>query len=651
MKINSFILGLLLTSSTFLTAQNKVLFKINEKPFYTDEFVRVYNKNLDLVKDESQKEVNNYLDLFVGYKLKVEKAYKEGLDQGLAYQNELKSHRDQLAKNYLNDSEVTQQLLDEAYERYKHEVKASHILLSIEENASEAEVKKIYNKAIEIRNKALKGEDFGKLAQEFSSDPSAKQNQGDLGYFTVFKMVYPFETAAFETAVGAISMPVRTQFGYHIIKTFDKRLNRGEVTVKHIMIAEKDGNTLEIEQQAKDIYKQILAGNSFEELAKNHSNDKSSSTRGGLMAPFRSGDIAFEDFEDQAFSLKNKGDVSQPFKTSLGWHIIKLESKKGIEPFEDVKFQFEGRIARDSRSQKIQLALSDRAKKEYQYQTYPKNIEALTKVINGKKLDSGWDFDQTSTLAQQPVLTINKDKVLNVNDFVNFITRQTKNSSNVKPISKFVNDSYQKYIDSEIIAYYDAKLESRNSEFKYIVDEYKDGLLIFELLEKDIWNVAKTDTVALQNYYNLNQAKYVLPKRYDAEVFSTKNKKTANKVLKLIKKGKSIDEIKATFNTENDIQVMVRTDVFNELDHALPKPLNDSKKVNGLIQENEYFYIVKINQVLPAAQQTFEEAKQRVISDYQQELEQGWVSRLKSEFDVKLDQEVFNEVKASLNNK
>lgn len=651
MKINSFILGLLLTSSTFLTAQNKVLFKINEKPFYTDEFVRVYNKNLDLVKDESQKEVNNYLDLFVGYKLKVEKAYKEGLDQGLAYQNELKSHRDQLAKNYLNDSEVTQQLLDEAYERYKHEVKASHILLSIEENASEAEVKKIYNKAIEIRNKALKGEDFGKLAQEFSSDPSAKQNQGDLGYFTVFKMVYPFETAAFETAVGAISMPVRTQFGYHIIKTFDKRLNRGEVTVKHIMIAEKDGNTLEIEQQAKDIYKQILAGNSFEELAKNHSNDKSSSTRGGLMAPFRSGDIAFEDFEDQAFSLKNKGDVSQPFKTSLGWHIIKLESKKGIEPFEDVKFQFEGRIARDSRSQKIQLALSDRAKKEYQYQTYPKNIEALTKVINGKKLDSGWDFDQTSTLAQQPVLTINKDKVLNVNDFVKFITRQTKNSSNVKPISKFVNDSYQKYIDSEIIAYYDAKLESRNSEFKYIVDEYKDGLLIFELLEKDIWNVAKTDTVALQNYYNLNQAKYVLPKRYDAEVFSTKNKKTANKVLKLIKKGKSIDEIKATFNTENDIQVMVRTDVFNELDHALPKPLNDSKKVNGLIQENEYFYIVKINQVLPAAQQTFEEAKQRVISDYQQELEQGWVSRLKSEFDVKLDQEVFNEVKASLNNK
>nr|WP_317631761.1 peptidylprolyl isomerase [uncultured Flavobacterium sp.] len=651
MKLNSFILGLLLTSSTFLTAQNKVLFKINEKPFYTDEFVRVYNKNLDLVKDESQKEVNNYLDLFVGYKLKVEKAYKEGLDQGLAYQNELKSHRDQLAKNYLNDSEVTQQLLDEAYERYKHEVKASHILLSIEENASEAEVKKIYNKAIEIRNKALKGEDFGKLAQEFSSDPSAKQNQGDLGYFTVFKMVYPFETAAFETAVGAISMPVRTQFGYHIIKTFDKRLNRGEVTVKHIMIAEKDGNTLEIEQQAKDIYKQILAGNSFEELAKNHSNDKSSSTRGGLMAPFRSGDIAFEDFEDQAFLLKNKGDVSQPFKTSLGWHIIKLESKKGIEPFEDVKFQFEGRIARDSRSQKIQLALSDRAKKEYQYQTYPKNIEALTKVISGKKLDSGWDFDQTSTLAQQPVLTINKDKVLNVNDFVKFITRQTKNSSNVKPIYKFVNDSYQKYIDSEIIAYYDAKLESRNPEFKYIVDEYKDGLLIFELLEKDIWNVAKTDTVALQNYYNLNQAKYVLPKRYDAEVFSTKNKKTANKVLKLIKKGKSIDEIKATFNTENDIQVMVRTDVFNELDHALPKPLNDSKKVNGLIQENEYFYIVKINQVLPAAQQTFEEAKQRVISDYQQELEQGWVSRLKSEFDVKLDQEVFNEVKASLNNK
>ena len=620
MKFNKFILGLVLASSSYINAQQidkKILFTINEKPFYTDEFVRVYNKNLDLVKDESQKDLVNYLDLFVGYKLKVEKALKEGLNNNVSYQNELKTHRDQLAKSYLNDSEVTQKLLQEAYERYKYEVKASHILLSLEENALPADTLKVYNKAIEIRNRVLKGEDFGKLAQEFSIDPSAKENKGDLGYFSVFKMVYPFESAAYNTPIGSVSMPVRTQFGYHLIQTVDKRTNRGEVTVKHIMIVDKEGSLETAEKKINDIYAKLVAGENFEELAKAHSNDTSSSQRGGLMPSFKGGDIAVEEFENEAFGLKNNGDFSKPFKTRIGWHIVKLESKKGIEPFADLQFQFEGRIARDSRSQKIQIAMSDKAKTTYSYTTNKANIEALVKAIDEKKFNYAWSLDEKNPLNNKPVVTINKDKVLNVKEFVNFLTLQTKYSSNFKPISKFVATSLDKFIDTQIVAYYDDKLESRNSEFKNIVDEYKDGLLIFELLEKDIWTAAKSDTIALQSFYNKNIANYILPKRYDAEIFSTTDKNVAKKMAKLLKKGKDSDTIKSTFNSKEKVQVLTRKDIFAYNDPALPQPIDDKKTISNLIQEKEYFYIVKINEVLPQSQLSFEDAKSRVISDYQ----------------------------------
>ena len=654
MKFNRFILGLFLASSCYLNAQQidkKVLFTINNKPFYTDEFVRVYNKNLDLVKDESQKDLGNYLDLFVGYKLKVEKAIKEGLNNNVSYQNELKTHRDQLAKSYLNDSEVTQKLLDEAYERYKYEVKASHILLSLEENALPADTLKVYNKAIEIRNRILKGEEFGKLAQEFSIDPSAKENKGDLGYFSVFKMVYPFESAAYNTPIGSVSMPVRTQFGYHLIQAVDKRANRGEVTVKHIMIVDKEGSLETAEKKIHDIHAKIVAGESFEELAKAHSNDTSSAQRGGLMPSFRSGDIAVEEFENEAFGLKNIGDYSKPFKTRIGWHIVKLESKKGIEPFDDLKFQFEGRIARDSRSQKIQVAMSEKAKATYTYTTNKANIDALIKAIDEKKFNYAWALDEKNPLNNKPVLTINKDKVLNVKEFVNFLTLQSKYSSNFKPISKFVSTTLDKFIDSQIVAYYDEKLESRNNEFKNIVEEYKDGLLIFELLEKDIWTAAKSDTVALQNFYTNNLNKYILPKRYDAEIFSTTDKKIAKKMAKLVAKNKDTESIKSSLNTSDKIHVLTRKDIFEVNDPALPQPIDESKKISNIIQDKEYFYVVKINEVLPQTQLSFEDAKSRVISDYQIELESGWVNRLKNEFDIKLDQAVFNEVKSTLNNK
>ena len=201
MRIRQLFFGVLLSLNFLGNAQSvkrEVLFTIDEQPYYTDEFSRVYNKNLDLVKDESQKDLTQYLELFIGYKLKIAKANKLGLQNGDSYKNELSSYRTQLSKNYLSDSKVTKELVEEGYQRSLKEVKAAHILLTCDENAAPEDTLKAYNKIVDIRNRVLKGEDFGKLAIEFSQDPSAKDNKGDLGYFSAFRMVYAFESAAFK---------------------------------------------------------------------------------------------------------------------------------------------------------------------------------------------------------------------------------------------------------------------------------------------------------------------------------------------------------------------------------------------------------------------------------------------------------------------
>src|SRR6478736_367465 len=280
MKLKYLFFSLLFSLSLASNAQSEkkeVLFTIDEKPYYSDEFSRIYKKNLGLVKDDSQKDLNHYLDLFIGYKLKISKAYKLGLDKTAKYQQELKSYRSQLAKSYLTDSKVTKELLEEAYARSQKEINASHILIMVDENASPADTLKAYNHVLSIRKKALAGEDFGKLAMEYSQDPSAKENKGELGYFSVFRMLYPFETGAYNTPKGQVSKPVRSKFGYHLIKVNDIRANRGEVSVSHIMIMNpKDSaDAPKAEAKINDIYKKLQQGEDFTVLAQQFSEDKS----------------------------------------------------------------------------------------------------------------------------------------------------------------------------------------------------------------------------------------------------------------------------------------------------------------------------------------------------------------------------------------
>jgi len=654
MKMKQLFFGLLLSLNLVSYAQSskkEVLFTIDEKPYYTDEFSRVYNKNLDLVKDESQKDLTQYLELFIGYKLKINKANKLGLQNGDAYKNELASYRTQLSKNYLTDSKVTKELVEEGYQRSLKEIKASHILITVDENAAPADTLAAYNKIEAVRKRALNGEDFGALAVEFSQDPSAKDNKGDLGYFSSFRMVYAFESAAFKTPKGKISNPVRTRFGYHIIKVDDVRNNRGEITVAHIMILNpKEDNAAEREKAKstiQDIYKKIQQGESFESLAKQFSDDKSSSSKGGVLSRFGSGQLSSEEFENTAFSLTPEKPLSEPFQTKFGWHIVKLIERHPVKTLEEMKSELENKVGKDDRSRLITNSLNEKLRKKYAIKRDNKLYAAASKAITGDFYENKWAVP-ANTKPYDGKLFVIKDKTITGTDFLNYVNAQQKGTNTIKPINKLTDHLYEKFVDDQLTTYYTDHLETEFPDFSAVMEEYRDGLLLFDLMEKEIWERSKTDTLGLKNFYDKNKSNYNWKNRLDVIIASSTDMEVIKKAQKMLKQNSTSEQIKEKLNTKDKIMVMTNAGIFEEGNEALPKKLKFEAGVSEIIKDGDYYFVTKVNKLLPAAPKSLEESKGKVINDYQQYLESNWVSDLKKEFTVKTFPEVFEHVKKDL---
>lgn len=653
MSFKQFYFGLFFLVSFASNAQTntkEVLFTVNEKPYYTDEFSRIYKKNLDLVKDDSQKDLNQYLELFVGYKLKVNKAYKLGLQNGTQYQNELKSYRTQLAKNYFNDTKITQELLEEGYSRLQKEIRASHILILVDENASAEDTLKAYKKMEDISKRAIAGENFDDLAVQFSEDPSAKENKGDLSYFTAFRMVYPFENAAYKTPKGKISKIIRTRFGYHILKITDVRANRGEITVAHIMILkpkpeEKDKDA---EKTINEIYQKIQQGEKFEDLAKQFSDDKSSSSKGGQLNKFGSGQLSSEEFENAAFSLANPDDISKPFQSEFGWHIVKLIEKHPIKSMDEMKNELETKIGKDERSKKITASLNEKLRKKYTYKRDDKQYGLISKLVTNDFYDSKWKLPENISDYSATLLSINTKKI-DGKAFLDYIEKQQKAGLKVKPLSKLVDALYGNFLDEQLTAYYDENLETEFPDFAYVMEEYRDGLLLFDLMEKEIWDRAKTDTIGLNTFYDEHKMEHMWKKRVDVTIASSTKQDIIKKAHALLKKKEKPQDIKDKLNVDNVINVMMNSGVFEEGSDALPKTMKYDVGVSDVFREGEYYFVTKVDKVMPAGVKTLEECKGKLVNEYQQYLELRWVDDLKSEFTVKINNDAFEHVKKQLN--
>lgn len=622
--------------------KDDVLFTVDGDPVKATEFVRVYNKNLDLVKDESQKDVDAYLDLFINYQLKVKEARRLGLDQNKKYLREFNNYKKQLTKNYMSDNKVTDDLVAEAYERTTNDVKASHILVRLDETAKDT--MDVYNQVLELRNRVI-SEGFETVQKEVHDGKTVFAE--DLGWFGGFKMVYPFETAAFNTPVGEVSMPFRTRFGYHVVKVLDKRKALGQVTVAHIMVSKQQkDSTVVPEERINQIYQKIQQGEKFESLAKQFSDDKSTSNKGGALTPFVGGQLGSEEFESVAFSLENPGDISKPFKTEYGWHIVKLIRKKGIQPFEDVEAELTNKVRRDSRSKLINTALVKKLKAKYNVVEHKDALPYFEGLINEDYFKQSWQVPED--IKEEALITIGK-KDITYKEFANQLMASQRKYARQRPTTEsLVSNEYDAFLDAKILKYHEENLEFENEEFAFVLKEYRDGLLLFDLMEQEVWNAASKDSVGLQNFYDNNKSKYTWKDRAEAVILTSASKAQIETAKKQLENNTSIEKILANLNQDGESNVLSTSNIFERGDEVLPSDFEFEEGVSKIYQHNDAFHVIKVNAVMPSAIKTLEEARGSVVSDYQNQIEENWVKALNQRYKVKVNEKVLKRVKKEI---
>ena len=490
----SIVLILLFIVSGLTTAQenNAVIATVNGEKITVSDFRSIYERNLDAIDNEDAKDVVKNLELFINYKLKVAAAYRLKFDTLPIYRKEIEGYKKQLAIPYLRDSAQISKMIADAYYRTKYEVKAKHILIRLSKNATPKDTLNAFNRILKIRDRIVKGEKFEKVAVETSEDPSAKgdvkrgipANKGNLGYFTAFRMVYPFESAAYNTKVGEVSPPFRTSFGYHIVKVDTIRPSKGELEVAHILIR---GNTPNSKKKIDSVYEKLEKNERFKHLARDYSDDFSTKKRGGKLRKFGSG-VMVKEFEDVAFSLQKEGEYSKPFQTKYGWHIIQLIKKHPVQSFEELEPQLRNRILNSPIAKLSEKAVI--AKLNSKYVVTVK--DAVKPILSAGNLSS-----LPENLKKEGLLRINEKEIF-VDEFLAYA--KGKNQSLI--------DVFSDFKDQQIINYYKNNLEKSEPEYAKTLNEYKDGLLLFELMQQKVWDKSTKDTLGLKEYYGSHQNNY-----------------------------------------------------------------------------------------------------------------------------------------------
>lgn len=654
-----YISSLLLISVFFLTVKataqdigDKTLLTIDGTDYDAGTFMKFYFKNIDIVQDEDQKNIDNYLDLYIDYRLKLQQAYSLDLHKKEDYLKEIESTRSSIAQAYLTDNEVSDQLVREAYERGNKEVNASHILIKVDRAASPADTLKAWNKIHDIEQELKNGASFSSLARTKSEGPSAG-NEGNLGWFGSFRMVYEFENAAFETEKGSFSKPFRTDFGYHIVYVNDTRPNPGELTVAHIMAFDKkDSGSKNAQERILEIYKQVQSGKDFKQLAREFSDDGNSAARGGKLNKFGTGGVD-EVFANAAFALKNVGDYSEPIKTKFGWHIIKLLEKHPVKSYDDLKKELENKIKKSPRSRKITEGFINKLKNLYNIEdqnALPKNVYTM---VNDTLLLSGkYKFDDQLTGLDQKLFTINEASY-KIGDFLKYVeTKMTKDFKPYPSKKAKLDAYYTEYSNDQIMSYYDKNLERDNKEFRFLYNEFKEGFLVFDLIETEIWNKAKNDSIGLNEYFNNHREDYKWKRRLDIVLTQNVSRDIAENVRQQLIKKVAIDDVKSILNIDNKTQVIVSSGEVEETYNRLPDNFEIKLGVSSVYHDagDSFYKVIDVKEIKEPTNKTLEEARGSVVNDYQQELEKNWLDNLRNGHQIKVSKKVFKKVKKAIEN-
>lgn len=639
----------------------QVLMTIGGKPVTVREFEKIYEKNNSGNSEVIEKKsVEEYLDLFVNFKVKVREAEELKLDTNAQFVKELERYRSQLAKPYFSNDEIDDELVQEVKYRQTKDIRASHILIKVGEHALPSDTLRAYNKAMEIRKRALDGEDFGDLAVALSDDPSAsdfegndmkparKGNRGDLGYFTVFDMVYPFETAAYNTPVGQVSMPIRTSFGYHLIKVYEISDAIGTATVAHIFIDIPEGASEaeihRLETKANNIYEEVMSKGKgyWDEAVNRYSDDRGTKQRGGRLTSFTVSRIVPEFIT--TIKGMNPGDISKPVRTSFGFHIIKLiniDSPLNVAVSESV---IKARIEKDMRSKKSEEVVVAKIKSDNKFKEYGKNLEKFVATVD-TTIVSGMYKESPEANQKAVLFKIGKAKYT-VGDFIHFI------KNNPIPVKMTVSDcamqQYSAFVNKSVIGFEDSQLESKYEDFKYLVQEYHDGILLFDLMEKMVWNKASADSVGLEQFYEANKDKYMWGNRVEGAVVRVLDRKNLQTVLDIVNNQSiGIESYRDTIRN-SDVKAIVRYGYYQRGDdHSV----DQTEWTPGTVSVypstvDDGVTVVRIVGERAPEHKKLKEARGLVTSDYQVELERKWIEELRAKYPVSINQPVLEKVKA-----
>jgi len=628
-----------LSLATSLTAQDKVLFTYGDQKVGVEEFQRVFLKN-NQKEMHSDSSIRAYLNLYINFKLKVAEAKALKMDTASEFINELKGYRSQLAKNYLVDTSITHQLVKEAYERLQNEVKASHIMVELAPNALPKDTMAAYKKAENLRKRVLVGEAFDSVAYKESSDRSAQYNFGNLGYFSAFDMIYAFENMAFNTPVGQLSPVFRTQFGYHFLKVTDKRSNRGEVKVAHLMITIEPTAPEEIilkgKRKADSIYAKLQNGAEWNEMVKQFTDDPNGVKTGGELDWISSLARLPEAFKDAAFAMNNVGEISLPVKTEFGWHIIKFLEKRAVKSFDESKEKLRNQIAREPERSKLnRKALVEKLKKENGFENNLAAFQSFAKSMDSTILKGNFQANQLKNSSTK--LFRIGTKWVDYASFAQYL-EQYQTTQQGKSISDVTKQMFEDFTEQQILQYEEDNLENKYPAFGYLMQEYYDGILLFNLTEKEVWNKAIEDTVGLKNYHELNKLKHLWADRVSATTYDCADKATYTLVRKLIKKKTDDADIANMVNKANPLSLVIKRGKYQKGENQLIDGLKWKKGITYIDNKNGSYTIARITEILPAGAKTLNEVKGIMTGEYQNVLEENWIATLKTKFPVKINE-------------
>jgi peptidyl-prolyl cis-trans isomerase SurA len=653
-QVTLFIL-LFCSLTVFAQSDAEVLFTVEDTPVYVGEFKYIYEKTNQDNADYSQASVEEYLELYKKFKLKVQRAKDIELDTIQSLKKELAGYRKQLANSYMIDKEVTERLIKEAYERKKLDVNISHIMVQLKPGATPQDTLAKYNKIMDIYNQLKGGKKFEELVP-LSEDKSSIKKRGNLGFVTAIlpNGFYGLENAAYNTNVGGYSKPVRTKVGYHIVQSNGKRPARGEIEVAHILIRKANPNMPDLKRERRskniidEIYAELEAGVSWDSLVMK-SEDNTTRANGGSVGKFGIG--RFEPvFEEAAFGIAEDGGYSTPFESKAGWHIIKRIKKIPLKSYDEERGKLQNRIKKDDRYEIAQASMIKRIQKVNNFKQYDKVVDQLRNSLNDEFTTYKWKANPNPS--NKVIFTLGDESYIQaeLEEFLEQSSRKRQRIGRSGDVASTFNTLYAEFLKSKTLEYEENQLERKFPEFKYLMNEYEEGILLFEATKTEIWDRASQDSAGLAKYYEQIRTKDKFQWKERAEVSFYTIKEESKDQLKNIRKmavKKPTASILAKYNTEENKPLSVRRQTYergkNKVVDAMKWKTGSISPVEVNTQNNSLNFI-KIEKIIAPTGKTLSEARGYAVAEYQDYLERKWLEELRSSYKIVVNQETLDKL-------